>query len=288
MASNMVRRVAFAAVAIPLALLVVWSGGWPLAALVATIAVLGVRELFDLAAHQGIGAFRTTGMTAAAVVPLAAYAALSIPDVGAWIAQGWPYLGMGFVLLVLGVAIWRRAPDARPLGAVAVTIFGVVYAAILPAFLLGIRHAQWPVRSWGGTALVFFPLVVTWICDSAAMFAGKAIGGPKLAPVISPGKTRVGGVAGLVGGALTAVAFAALVLPQLGIRLDTIPALVIGLVLATVGQLGDLAESLFKREAGVKDSSNLIPGHGGVLDRFDSLYVVLPVAALCFKLVGLM
>lgn len=288
MASNMTRRVAFAAVAIPLALLMVWHGGWPLAVLVGTVAGLGVREVFDLAARQGIQAFRTTGMLAAAIAPLAVHAALTEPAAAAWFADAWMYLGAGFVLVVLGIALVRRAPDARPLGAVAVTTFGVIYAALLPSFLLGIRHAEWPVRSWGGTALVFFPLVVTWACDTAAMFAGKAIGGPRLAPVISPGKTRIGGAAGLAGGGLAAVLFATLVFPRVAIAMDIVTALLIGVVLATIGQLGDLAESLLKREAGVKDSSALIPGHGGILDRFDSLYFVLPSAALCFKLAGVL
>lgn len=288
MASNMTRRVAFAAVAIPLALLMVWNGGWPLALLVATVAALGVRELFDLASHQGIRAFRTTGTALAAAAPLLAQLALTRPDVAARLADGWMYLGAGVVLLVLGIALVRRAPDARPLGAVAVTLFGVVYAALLPTFLLGIRHGTFGVRSWAGTAMVFFPLVVIWVCDTAAMFAGKAIGGPKLAPVISPGKTRVGGVAGLLGGAAVAPLFALWLFPAAGIGMDMVPTLLLALALSAVGQLGDLAESLFKREAGVKDSSNLIPGHGGVLDRFDALYVALPVAALGYKLAGVL
>src|SRR5690606_11606770 len=105
------------------------------------------------------------------------------------------------------VTLLRRAPDARPLGAVAVTLFSWVYAAALPASLLAIRHGAWPGRSWAGVALVFFPLCVTWVCDSAAMFGGKAIGGARLAPTISPGKTRAGAVAGVIGAALVAPLF---------------------------------------------------------------------------------
>jgi phosphatidate cytidylyltransferase len=287
MDANMIRRVGFAAVAIPLALAVVWLGGWPLAGLVSLIAALGVRELFDIAAHQGIAAFRRTGIAAAVLGPLAVHAATTGPDAAAWFAAAWMYLAAGFVLLLLAQALRERAPTARPLGAVAVTAFGVAYAALLPAFLLGIRHGRWPERSWAGAALVFFPLVVTWVCDTAAMFGGRAMGGPKLAPTISPGKTRAGGVAGLVGGALVAPVFAWWVFPAVGIALGLVPAIATAVVLATLGQLGDLAESLFKREAGVKDSSALIPGHGGVLDRFDSLYFVLPAAAACYRLLGL-
>lgn len=286
MDNNLVRRIAVAVVAIPLALVVVWLGGWPLAALVALIAVLGTRELFDIAAKQGIAAFRTTGLLAAAAVPLLVYWAISDATARSWLADSWTYLGAAFVLLILGQALLGRAPTERPLGAVAVTAFGVAYAGMLPSFLLGIRHGQWPTQSWSGAALVFFPLVVTWVCDSAAMFGGRAFGGAKLAPTISPGKTRAGGIAGLVGGVLVAPLALHVLLP-LGVHLHLLPACAMALALSVVGQLGDLAESLFKREAGVKDSSTLIPGHGGVLDRFDSLYVVLPTAALCYHLLGL-
>jgi phosphatidate cytidylyltransferase len=135
---------------------------------------------------------------------------------------------------------------------------------------------------------VFFPLVVTWICDSAAMYAGKSIGGPKLAPTVSPGKTRSGSVAGLVGGVLAAVIFNRVAMIPSGFSISDLQAVGFGAVLSVAAQVGDLAESLFKREAGVKDSSHLIPGHGGVLDRFDALYFVVPVAAMLYRLFGLL
>ena len=94
------------------------------------------------------------------------------------------------------------APAERPLAAVAVTVLAVAYTGALPAFLLAIRHGGFGGRIWAGTWLVFFPLVVTWVCDTAAMFGGRAIGGPKLAPTVSPGKTRSGSIAGVVGGLL--------------------------------------------------------------------------------------
>jgi phosphatidate cytidylyltransferase len=162
----------------------------------------------------------------------------------------------------------------------------VAYTAVLPAFLIGIRHTRFEERSWPAAWLVFFPLVVTWVCDTAAMFGGRALGGPKLAPTISPGKTRSGAAAGVLGGLLVAPIFGALVFPRLGIEVSTWQLLAIAGVLSVVGQVGDLVESLFKREAGVKDSSQLIPGHGGVLDRFDSLYFVIPMAAVMYRLFG--
>lgn len=286
MDANLVRRLLVAAVAIPLAVLLVWQGGWPLAALMALIGALGCRELFDLAAKQGIAAFRTRGMIAAAIGPLLVYLAMTNGDGRLLVRGNWAYLVAAFMVMLLVQVLHDRSPAERPLGAVAVTLFGVAYTAMLPSFLLAIRHGAWLERSWAGTALVFFPLVVTWVGDSAAMLGGRAIGGAKLAPTISPGKTRSGAIAGLVGAAAVAPLFALWLLPMVGIRLGVWQSVAMALVLGVVGQLGDLAESLFKREAGVKDSSSLIPGHGGVLDRFDSLYVVLPIAALCYRLLG--
>jgi phosphatidate cytidylyltransferase len=170
---------------------------------------------------------------------------------------------------------------------VAITLFAPLYAAALPAFLLVLRHGAHPVRSWAGTWLVFFPLVVTWVCDTAAMFGGMAMRGPKLAPTVSPGKTRSGSAAGVVGGLAVAVVFGLAVFPRLGVPASLVSLLVMALVWSTLGQVGDLADSLFKREVGVKDSSALIPGHGGVLDRFDSLYFVVPLAAALYRFFGL-
>jgi phosphatidate cytidylyltransferase len=288
MDSNLVKRVVFAAVAIPLALLVVWYGGWPLALLVSAVGVLGTRELFALAVAGGNLPLRTTGLVLAGAVPLIAHASLTMPDVGLVVGSSWPYLfALGVVLLLMELLL-VRAPDQRPLAAISITIFGVAYASLMPAFLLGIRHAMFGERSWAGAAMVFFPLVVVWVCDSAAMFGGKAFGGPKLAPTISPGKTRSGGLAGMIGGALVAPLFALVVFPRVDIVMSLGAAIVMAVTIALVGQAGDLAESLFKREAGVKDSSNLIPGHGGVLDRFDALHLSLPVAAMLYQWFGLL
>jgi phosphatidate cytidylyltransferase len=134
--------------------------------------------------------------------------------------------------------------------------------------------------------MVFFPLVVIWICDTAAMFGGKAIGGPKLWPTISPGKTWAGSLAGTAAALLAVPLLNAVVLERVGVALPLWQGLVFAGILSVVGQVGDLAESLYKREVGLKDSSSLIPGHGGVLDRFDSLYFVLPVSAALYRLFG--
>jgi phosphatidate cytidylyltransferase len=222
-------------------------------------------------------------VASAALLPLLVYGAGTSVESRTWAWHAAPYVFALWVILLLTWVLAARRPAERPLSVAAITLLAVVYTGALPAFLLAIRHGQHGLRSWPGAWLVFFPLVVTWVCDTAAMFGGRAIGGPKLAPEISPGKTRSGSVAGVVGGLLVAPLFAALVFSRVGPEIPLGQLLVIAGVLSVVGQIGDLAESLFKREAGVKDSSQLIPGHGGVLDRFDSLYFVIPTAAALYR-----
>jgi phosphatidate cytidylyltransferase len=286
MASELARRVGFAAVAIPLVLLVVWYGGLPLAALIATAAALGTAELFDLAERGGTRPARTLGIATAAALPLVTWLALDRPDIAAALASGGVYLAALWLLLLLTWALAARSPADRPLSAIAVTLFGVGYTGALPASILLMRHGAQPPRSWAGLWLVCFPLVVTWVCDTAAMFGGRTFGGPKLSPVVSPGKTRSGAAAGMVGALLVAPIFSAWVFPRWEVDLGFGRALAIAAVLSVVGQVGDLAESLFKREAGVKDSSQLLPGHGGILDRLDSLYFVMPVTAAMYRFFG--
>jgi phosphatidate cytidylyltransferase len=287
MDANLARRIAFAAVAIPLALGVVWLGGPVFVALVALISLLGARELYGLARHDGIAPSHLLGLPAAAALAPAVWLAATGSPLGASVREGWPYAGALWLMALLTWAVSRRAPSERPLSAVAVTVLGVLYGGALPTFILVIRHTTEGPRSWVGTWLVFFPLVITWICDTAAMVGGRAVGGPKLAPVVSPLKTRAGAVAGVLGALAVAPLYSALALRPVGVVLPLWKVLAFALVLSVVGQMGDLAKSLFKREAGVKDSSHLIPGHGGVLDRFDSLYFVLPTAAALYLRFGL-
>ncbi|HET9039877.1 MAG TPA: phosphatidate cytidylyltransferase, partial [Gemmatimonadales bacterium] len=225
-------------------------------------------------------------VTAAAISPIA-YAAITSPDARAVVQVVWPYAAAIWLIALLTWALLTRAPTDRPLAAAGVTVLAVAYTGALPAFLLDMRHHDHGLRSWAGAWLVFFPLVATWVCDTAAMFGGRAIGGPKLAPTVSPGKTRSGSLAGVVGSLAVAPVFGTAVFPRVGVQVPLWQLLVIAAVLGVIGQIGDLAESLFKREAGVKDSSHLIPGHGGVLDRLDSLYFVIPATAALYRAFGL-
>lgn len=190
-------------------------------------------------------------------------------------------VGVLVVLALLALAIWRRGVDGRPLVAVATTVLGLAYAAIPISYAYGLRYFEYVVGRPGGTATLMLPVLCTWASDIGAYAAGRTLGRRKLIPSVSPGKTLEGAIGALVAAGLLAAVYEVLVLKpyaQLGFRPGV--AVAFGVLVSVVAQLGDLVESLLKRDAGVKDSSQLIPGHGGVLDRVDSLLFVLPVAYL--------
>ncbi len=282
--SELGKRLVVAAVGIPVAVLALYAGGWTLGLIIAVIAGLGAAEYYRLAARQEIRAFALPGVLFAATLVLTSTA---LPDPTTAAPLLWQ-MSVAFLVLLSGIAIWDRGPDGRPLAAVAVTLTGALVPAATLAFVLFIRHMppfdaleRWTAGwgSWTGAAIVAYPLAVTWVNDTAAYFGGIRFGTRKLIPSVSPGKTWFGMVAGLAAGVLAGFLWSVFVLDAWrNVGLDPWLGALGGLVIAAVAQVGDLAVSVLKREAGVKDSGSVLPGHGGVLDRFDDLFFVLPVA----------
>ena len=161
---------------------------------------------------------------------------------------------------------WRRLTDGWGLSW---TVSGLFYALIPTLSLLWIRD-----RAPQGLELLYWVFVVTWTTDIGAYFAGRAIGGPKLAPTISPNKTIAGLAGGMISAGLASWAWVQYVMLPL-------PLLWLAPLFAAAAQGGDLFESWMKRRAGVKDSGTILPGHGGMLDRLDGLVVVAALTALC-------
>jgi phosphatidate cytidylyltransferase len=290
--SELALRVLFAVVAAPLALWIVIAGGAPLAALLAIVSALGAWEFFRIARQAGLRPLGDAGIVVAALLPLAVHAEyLGVLTVR-------PAIWAVVLLAVCGATIWLRGVEGRPLSSAASTLFGVVYTAGMLSFgyllryhdtvvgydVVGAKHLDLGVatlRVAPGGVLLILPMVVTWASDIGAYFTGRAIGGRKLIPSVSPGKTVAGAVGGLVASMLVAYLYARHVLaPAAHLGFTPWGALLFGAVISVAAQSGDLFESLLKREAGVKDSSRILPGHGGILDRFDSLIFVLPVAYL--------
>jgi phosphatidate cytidylyltransferase len=228
-----------------------------------------------VAALDGLGV-----VSAAALVLIAAWR----PTFAGFAPPALALLG-ALTIVALVVAMRARGPARKPLEVVAITVFGTLYAGLSLAFV-PLLHALptengWDGANsgpWGGPLVVALPLAATWIGDALALYAGRAWGHGGLAPAISPKKSWVGVWAGLAGagatGALWWVVARAFV-PGMPIE-GPVVAAAVGVVLGVCAILGDLAESLLKREAGVKDSGAVLPGHGGVLDRLDALTFTLP------------
>lgn len=257
-AGDLKVRVLSALVMAPVVLGAVWIGGWVFHALIAFGSVVAVSEW-------------TSIVPSARRLPARIMAAIGIiVALMAQIAAG-PAAGLGVAAaFAVLTAIVGGGSDRNLLG------FGVFYVAVGMAGLMWLRDLP-----ESGLSLFLFVLIAIWATDIGAYAAGRSIGGPKLAPRISPKKTW----AGLIGGMASSALFGWLVALAFGAARPDI-ALAVGAAVAVVGQAGDLFESAVKRRYNVKDSGQLIPGHGGILDRIDGLLAAAPVLALFHAAVG--
>ena len=187
-----------------------------------------------------------------------------------------------FVFLTALIELFRNKGSA--INNIGSTLFGIFYIGIFSASLVAIREFYPDIGNLyeHGGYLIISILATIWICDSAAYFGGLSLGKHKLFPRVSPKKTWEGAIFGFVFALLAMTAAYYLVLDFLSLG----EAITIGFIIGTVGQAGDLVESLIKRDAEVKDSSALIPGHGGIFDRFDSLLFSAPIILLFLKYFG--
>lgn len=189
----------------------------------------------------------------------------------------WWLVAFGLVITYPKSAeIWAKSVSAK-------FIFG--FCTLVP-FLIGtlaLRFYQYNVNEYQGLYLLLYVFLLVWGADSGAYFAGRAFGKHKLAPKVSPGKSWEGAIGGVITSAIIAVIFLKTTPENVfGRDLDTGAFVILSIITVAVSILGDLSESMFKRQAGIKDSSNLIPGHGGILDRIDSLTAAVPVFATGF------
>ncbi len=268
------QRVVTAAVLVPLVVAgVLYLDTRILAAILGAIVLLGAREMGRLAKLNG-------------PLPLVAYMAV----VGGALWLAWQFVTADQLLIVQGVlSIWwilatvllvaRRKPlEATDRPRFAILVMG---ALVLVAAWLSIvsLHASDPY----GPRLVLFLMILIWVADSGAYFAGRAFGKTKLSPIVSPGKTWAGAIGAAVGAVVSA---SILVFTDVTGSQPLLGLILLCVLVTAVSIGGDLWESRLKREAGVKDSGNLLPGHGGVLDRIDSLLAAAPVFALGIAVLG--
>ncbi len=259
-----------AAIGIPVTVAVTYAGGLVFAGGLAVLSAIAVREVGQMLAARGDRLLPGTGMALAACYPLAA---LLLAPADSW------WLTVAAVVLVTGIATLRISPAERPFQTAALTLMGAVYVGGLISFGVPLRE-RFSASAVDGTLVFFLPVALTWLADTAAYFGGRVLGKRKLSPVISPNKTVEGALSALVAGPVGALFYGFVPLPALGASLGVPGLLGLGLVVAVAATLGDLAESALKRECGVKDSSSLLPGHGGLLDRMDSLLWSIPAACV--------
>jgi phosphatidate cytidylyltransferase len=247
---NLLLRVAAAVVLAPTALAIAYAGGWLWIALV-TLASIGLYVEWLMIA----GVARERRLVVAGGVALAIS--------GLCLASG--RIDASLVVLALGCAVVAWLSPERRLW----TAAGFFYASAAEFASVLVRLDQ----VWGFVALILILLVV-WVTDIGGFFAGRGIGGPKLWPRVSPKKTWAGAVGGFVASLAVAGGFVAFGLGK------SVPVLLLGASLSIASQLGDLFESAVKRRFGVKDSSHLIPGHGGLMDRLDGFVAAVVMAAI--------
>ena len=273
------QRVATAVIGVPAILALIWAGGAWLSVVLGILLFIAALEFYAAVAPAPTNATLVENPLAAiSPVPLprllnqrplglmgAAFTALLV----AAAHHGGDWWAGALALAIVAPFLWLmlRGDRERALPDWLQCVGGVVYIGWLGSHLVLLRHLD-NGRDW-----VYLAVFATFANDTSAYFVGRALGRTKLVPRISPGKTVEGSLGGILFGALGLV----LLNYALGLRLDVWPLIPLAVLVPVAAQLGDLAESLIKRGAGVKDAGVLLPGHGGVLDRLDSVLFVVPV-----------
>ena len=238
--------------------LIGWSHEYVFDAVVALVAILTLIEFVNLGKHKGYD------------IPLVLCVVLVAIIMAAFILEHLSVeLGVFATLLFIPASyVFSRKPLEDSLPSSAVAVLATTYVGMLTGSLIRLRN-DFPE----GSKLVFFLLLVVWLGDSGAYYFGKSFGKHKLSPRISPKKT----IEGLIGGIATSVIAAIVIHFTFFKSFPLIHAILAGVLLSFAGVVGDLAESMWKRSADVKDSGTLLPGHGGFLDRFDSILFTAPI-----------
>lgn len=275
------KRVATAAVLVPVVLgLVLWGSTAIVAIAIALITLLALFEYFALGEAIGHRAYRFWTGTCALLLVYVQWLATSGSTYGMprrmTVRHDIDYLfGLSptipdvLFLFVIGIAmltLFTKRPLVETLPAAGISSSGLILVAFPLSFAISLHGS-----SAQGPALLLFALVIVWVSDTAAYFAGRSIGKRPFAPKLSPNKTWEGAIAGFLASLAVAFAF----MPRVNVPL--IHLLAMAALGNIAGQVGDLLESGYKRSAGIKDSGTLLPGHGGVLDRIDALILAIPV-----------
>jgi len=266
-------RIASGIVFVPVLVLIAQAGGLAFWSLVAVLTTLGLIEFYRMMRGRGLRPYRRLGVGSTLTLLWICYQP-RMPHVG--------FLLTAAVLLVLALEL-RRPEARRRVEDIAVTCFGVLYVGWLSAHLVLLRELPWKAGTGyaEGASFVLLAFFVTWSCDTGAFAIGKLFGRNRPWRAISPRKSLEGAIGGFVWAVIAAFVARAWFAPYL----SPADAAALGFLVGVFAQVGDLVESLLKRDAAHGDSSDLIPGHGGVLDRFDSLYFAAPAVYYYLQLI---
>ncbi len=232
---------------------------------VAVIILMGINEYFTIIERIGVNGFRIPGMILSLLLLLCFY--FDERFILEW--------GLVASVTLFAACFFQENNTKDAIDQISFTLFGVLYIAGLGGYYLLIRNLE------GGERLILFLLLIVWAGDIAAYYWGKNFGTKPLASIISPNKTLEGSIAGLAGSLVASVISGFFFLDHI----TAVHCLLIALICGTIGQFGDLAESLLKRHASIKNSGDILPGHGGILDRIDSLLFAGPAFYCYLKLV---
>jgi phosphatidate cytidylyltransferase len=255
----------------PVIYLIGWAPAWLFLIAVLVVVALGLHEYFGICHHAGFKPLVVVGYVGAAAVCIAP--AVEIPF---RVNPALTVLAL-LILLTLGLGLLSARDLTDYLGAVSTTVLGFVYIGFGLSCLIPLRHLD----GGEGRKLLFFLFLVIWAGDICAFFVGRTLGRHLLFPRVSPKKTVEGGLGGLAGSLLVAWGFGRWWFWQT-VNLKT--AILLAALIAVAGQVGDFVESAMKRGAGLKDSGAILPGHGGLLDRIDSLLFGAPALWLAITL----
>lgn len=268
------QRLISAGLLLPLIVGMVYWGVWPLAILTAVSIVVALLELYRVLEQHGYCPRYSMGLLSALLL----FGAACFQ--GVW-AIDWTGLALGSSLLLVLIGELPRRDHQHSLVNWTLSFALACYTGWLLSHYILLRKLQIPLddgllaflRVSSGAAWVYLVLAITWVEDTAAYLVGRRWGKHQMAPYLSPKKSWEGAAGGFVAAILTAL----VAVPLLGLPISYGGAVLLGATGGVVGQLGDLVESLIKRQIGVKDISNLIPGHGGIFDRIDSMIFTAPV-----------
>ena len=287
--SELWKRIIVAVIGIPAAIAIIYAGGYIFLIAVMLLSSMALWEYYSMAEKKGSRPDKIIGIFAGAIIQYSFFEFYS---------SSYPWISVTLILMtfivfsLITLLSQMFSRKAESMHGFSTTLSGVIYISLLMLTLTGLReiNSLSPILLENGLSdfnflsgdaisrntqaawLILAMFVSVWVCDSAAYFTGRAIGRHKLFPSVSPKKTWEGAIGGFFGGIIGFTAVTYFLVPDMPI----IHSVICGAIAGSFGQVGDLAESMLKRDAGVKDSSSLLPGHGGILDRFDSVLFTAP------------